>query len=233
MRGLFVTITHSDIDLAEYIDHTLLNPLATPDAIAQLCEQADALHFFAVCVYPIHVRQAVQLLHRREPKVCTVIGFPSGASTPAVKRYEAQDALENGAVELDVVMNVGWLKQGHLDALHQEIADICALSQYPVKAILETSLLTLEEKRLGTKVCMDSGSAFVKTSTGWHGGATVEDVRLLKEVTRDRIGIKASGGIQTPEQALNLILAGASRLGTSRGVELLRMREAGRGQETD
>jgi deoxyribose-phosphate aldolase len=222
-----VASAHSDIDLAEYIDHTLLNPLATPEAIAQLCEQADAMHFFAVCVYPIHVRQAVQLLHGRDPKVCTVIGFPSGASTPAVKRYEAQEALENGATELDVVINVGWLKQGNLDALHQELADICGLSQYPVKAILETTLLTNDEKRMGAKVCMDSGVAFVKTSTGWHGGATVEDVRLLKEVTRDRIGIKASGGIQTPEQALDLILAGASRLGTSRGVELIQMREAG------
>ncbi len=218
---------HLDIDLAEYIDHTLLNPLATPEAITQLCEQADSMHFFAVCVYPIHVKQAVQLLHGREPKVCTVIGFPSGASTPAVKRFEAQEALENGAAELDVVINVGWLKQGNLDALHQELADICGLSGSPVKAILETTLLTNEEKRMGAKVCMDSGAAFVKTSTGWHGGATVEDVRLLKEVTRDRIGIKASGGIQTPEQALDLILAGASRLGTSRGVELIQMREAG------
>jgi deoxyribose-phosphate aldolase len=222
-----VASAHLDIDLAEYIDHTLLNPLATPEAIAQLCEQADSMHFFAVCVYPIHVKQAVQLLHGREPKVCTVVGFPSGASTPAVKRFEAQDALENGADELDVVINVGWLKQGNLDALHQELADICGLSGSPVKAILETTLLTNDEKRMGAKVCMDSGVAFVKTSTGWHGGATVEDVRLLKEITRDRIGIKASGGIQTPEQALDLILAGASRLGTSRGVELIQMREAG------
>ena len=222
---------HSDIDLAEYIDHTLLNPLATPEMIVQLCEQADALHFFAVCVYPIHVKQAVQLLHSRSPKVCTVIGFPSGASTPAVKLFEAQEALEQGAAELDVVINLGWLKQGNLDALHQELADICGLSQAPVKAILETTLLTQAEKQLGAKVCLEAGAAFVKTSTGWHGGATVEDVKLLREVTRDRIGIKASGGIQTPEQALDLILAGATRLGTSRGVELLKMREAGSGSE--
>jgi deoxyribose-phosphate aldolase len=222
---------HSDIDLAEYIDHTLLNPLATPEMIAQLCEQADALHFFAVCVYPIHVKQAVQLLHGRSPKVCTVVGFPSGASTPAVKLFEAQEALENGAAELDVVMNIGWLKQGNLEALHHELADICGLSQAPVKVILETALLTPAEKQLGAKVCLDSGAAFVKTSTGWHGGATVEDIKLLREVTRDRIGIKASGGIQTPEQALDLILAGATRLGTSRGVELLRMRDAGSGSD--
>ncbi len=222
---------HSDIDLAEYIDHTLLNPLATPEMIAQLCEQADVLHFFAVCVYPIHVKHAVQLLHGRSPKVCTVVGFPSGASTPAVKLFEAQEALENGAAELDVVMNIGWLKQGNLEALHQELADICGLSQAPIKVILETTLLTQTEKQLGAKVCLDSGAAFVKTSTGWQGGATVEDVKLLREVTRDRIGIKASGGIQTPEQALDLILAGATRLGTSRGVELLRMREAGSGSD--
>lgn len=222
-----MAVTQSDIDLAEYIDHTLLNPLATPEAIAQLCEQADSLHFAAVCVYPIHVRQAVELLHNKPPKVCTVIGFPSGASTATVKRYEAQEALENGATELDVVINVGWLKQGNLDALYQELADICTLSHYPVKAILETTLLTNEEKRIGAKVCIDAGTAFIKTSTGWHGGATVEDVRLLKEITRDRVGIKASGGIQSPAQALDLILAGASRLGTSRGVELIQRRNAG------
>lgn len=215
-----------DIDLADYIDHTLLDSTATTEAIAQLCEQAERLHFPAVCVYPVHVKQAAEYLHHKDPQVATVIGFPTGATTSAVKRYEAQEALENGATELDLVINLGWLKEGNLDAVHREIAEICELSDYPVKAILETALLSDEEKRIAAQLAMDAGAAFIKTSTGWHGGATVADVKLLKEITRDRVGIKASGGIRTVDQALDLIRAGASRLGTSRGVELIRLRES-------
>lgn len=215
-----------DINLADYIDHTLLNPTATAEAIAQLCEEADKYHFPTVCVYPSRVKAAVGLLHNRNPNVCTVIGFPSGATTSAVKLYEAQEALENGAAELDVVINLGWLKQGDFDAVHQEIAEICSLSDVPVKAILETAVLTDGEKRMAAKLCMEAGVEFLKTSTGWQGGATVEDVRLLKVLTQDRIGIKASGGIRTVEQAMALILAGATRLGTSHGVMLVQMREA-------
>jgi deoxyribose-phosphate aldolase len=218
--------SHPDIDLAEWIDHTLLDPLATTEAIAELCDQADRLHFPAVCVYPIHVKQAVELLHRKNPKVCTVIGFPSGAMTSTVKRYEAQEALENGAQELDVVIHLSGLVQGQVDAVHQDLADICGLSEVPVKAILEMTRLNEAQKRLAVEICMDAGVAFVKTSTGWHGGATVEDVKLLKALTRDRVGIKASGGIRTVDQALALIEAGATRLGTSHGVEIMRMREA-------
>jgi deoxyribose-phosphate aldolase len=223
-----VSTDHPEIDLADYIDHTLLDPLATSEAIAELCEQADRFHFPTVCVYPVHVKQAVGLLHRKGPRVCTVIGFPSGATTSAVKLYEAQDALELGATELDVVMNLGWLREGNLDAVHREIAELCSLSDAIVKVILETTRLSDPEKRIATELCMDAGAEFVKTSTGWQGGATVADVRLLKEITRDRIGIKASGGIRTVEQALSLILAGATRLGTSRGVELIQLREAER-----
>jgi deoxyribose-phosphate aldolase len=231
-RKLFVSASHPDIDLADYIDHTLLNPLATAEAIAQLCEQAEQFHFQAVCIYPTHVKQAVSLLHRKDPRVCTVIGFPSGATTSAVKLYEAQEALEQGATELDVVINLGWLKDGNLDAVHRELAEICALSDATVKAILETTLLSDAEKRIAAKLCMDAGAEFVKTSTGWYGGATVADVRLLKEVTHDRVGIKASGGIRTAAQALDLILAGATRLGTSRGIELIQMREATHADES-
>jgi deoxyribose-phosphate aldolase len=215
-----------DINLSDYIDHTLLNPMATAEAIAQLCEEADKYHFPTVCVYPSRVKESVALLHNRNPSVCTVIGFPTGATTSAVKLYEAQEALENGAAELDVVINLGWLKQGDFDAVHQEIAEICGLSDAPVKAILETSVLNDAEKRMAAKLCMEAGVEFLKTSTGWQGGATVEDVRLLKELTQDRIGIKASGGIRTLEQAMTLILAGAIRLGTSHGVLLVQMREA-------
>ena len=220
-----MAVVHPEIDLAQFIEHTLLNPLATPEAIAQLCDEADRLHFPAVCVYPVHVRQAVSLLHHKQPQVCTVIGFPSGATTSAVKLYEAQEAAENGATELDVVINLGWLKAGKINELHREIADIRAATEQKIKAILETALLTDEEKRIAAEVCLDAGVAFLKTNTGWYGGATVADVKLLKQITRDRIGIKAAGGIRTVEQALDLIVAGANRLGTSRGVELIRMRD--------
>ncbi|MGB7414944.1 MAG: deoxyribose-phosphate aldolase [Thermosynechococcaceae cyanobacterium] len=210
------------IDLALYIDHTLLDPMALPDAIANLCEEADRFAFPSVCVYPIHVKQAVEALHRKSPQVSTVIGFPTGATTSAVKLYEAQEAVEQGATELDVVINLSWLKTGKIDQVHREIANICAATGQTVKAILEMALLTDSEKQSAAEVCLDAGASFLKTSTGWHGGATVADVKLLKEVGRDRIGIKASGGIRTIEQAIALIQAGASRLGTSQGPDLLR-----------
>ncbi len=214
------------IDLAPYIDHTLLDPMAIPDAIAQFCEQAERYAFPTVCVYPTHVKQAVDLLHRKTPQVCTVIGFPSGATTSAVKLYEAQEAVEKGATELDVVINLGWMKMGNIDAVHREIAEICAATGQTVKAILEMTVLTDAEKRLAAEACSDAGASFLKTSTGWNGGATVPDVKLLKEVGCDRIGIKASGGIRTFEQAIALIQAGATRLGTSRGLELMQQQAA-------
>jgi len=211
-----------DTDLAPFIDHTLLAPAATAEHIRQLCDQADTHRFAAVCVYPVHVPLAVELLHGKKPKVCTVIGFPSGATTTATKLYEAQEAAENGATELDIVINLGWLKTGDTTQLHKEIATIVELTGQDVKAILETTILSPAEKRLAAEVCLDAGVKFLKTSTGWQGGATVEDVKLLRQIAGDRIGIKASGGIRTPDQALALIEAGANRLGTSRGPEILK-----------
>ncbi len=216
---------HSDIDIAPFIDHALLHPTATQQQLEQWCEEADRYHFAAVCINPTWVRLATEILHGKQPKVCTVIGFPTGATTSAVKLYEAQEAAENGATELDVVMNLGWLKAGKTDEIHREIAAICEETGQVVKVILETNLLTDSEKKLAAEVSMDAGATFLKTSTGWFGGATVADVRLLKEIARDRVVIKASGGIRTVEQALDLILAGATRLGTSRGVDLLRQRD--------
>ncbi|MGK7927927.1 MAG: deoxyribose-phosphate aldolase [Spirulina sp.] len=216
---------HLEIDIAEYIDHAILNPIAALSDIDRGCSEAVQYNFPTVCVYPTAVREAVEFLHHKPPRVCTVIGFPSGATTSATKLYEAREAVENGATELDVTINLGWLKIGKTEEIYREIAGICEETGQTVKAILETSVLTKTEIRLAAEICMDAGVAYLKTSTGWFGGATVEDVRLLKEVTKGRVGIKASGGIRTVQQALDLILAGATRLGTSRGVELVRQRE--------
>ncbi|MCU0548795.1 MAG: deoxyribose-phosphate aldolase [Leptolyngbya sp. Prado105] len=217
--------TYPDIDIAPFIDHSLLAPTATATQVEQWCEEADRYRFASVCVLPAYVKQAANLLHTKQPRVCTVIGFPIGANTSNVKLYEAQDAVENGAVELDIVINLGWLKSGNLDAVHREIAEIREATGCPIKTILEMSLLNEQEKRTAAEICLEAGAAFLKTSTGWTGGATVADVRLLKEISQERVGIKAAGGIRTVEQALDLIVAGATRLGTSRGVELLRQRD--------
>ena len=216
---------YPEIDIARLIDHALLDPAATPEQVEKWCQQADRFHFAAVCVYPVYVKLAAELLNGRAPKVCTVIGFPTGATTPLTKLYEAQEAVENGATELDVVIHVGGVKAGKTDEIYHEVAQICEETGQTVKVILETALLTDAEKRLAAEICMDAGVQFLKTSTGWHGGATVADVRFLKEVTQGQIGIKASGGIRTIEQAMDLVLAGATRLGTSRGPDLLRQRD--------
>ncbi|MCU0532586.1 MAG: deoxyribose-phosphate aldolase [Hydrococcus sp. Prado102] len=220
-----MNITDSGIDIANYIDHALLDPTATPEQVAQCCTEAERFNFAAVCLYPTAVRQAGELLHGKKIQICTVIGFPTGATTSAIKLYEAQEAVENGATELDVVINLGWLKVGKSEEIYREIAAICEETGQTVKAILETNLLTDTEKRLAAEICMDAGVAYLKTNTGWFGGATVADVRFLRNITKGQVGIKASGGIRTLEQALELISAGATRLGTSRGVELIRQQE--------
>ena len=212
------------IDLARFIDHALLHPAAGPQHVEQWCAEADRYGFAGVCVMPVHVRQAVALLHNRQPVVICPIGFPSGATTTLVKRTEAAEALDNGARELEVMLNLALLKAGQTDAVHQEIAEITDMagSGALVKVILEWSLLEPAERQLAVEIAMDAGAAFLKTHTGWNGGVSIEDVRLLKEWTRGRVGIKAAGGIHTVGQALDLIEAGAARLGTSRGVEFLR-----------
>ena len=220
-----MAVADSEIDIATYIDHALLNPTATPQQVEQCCIQAEQFHFPTVCVYPAAVRQATELLHGKKIQVCTVIGFPTGATTSATKLYEAQEAVDNGATELDVAINLGWLKAGKSEEIYREIAEICQQTGQTVKAILETTVLTNTEKRLAAEICMDAGAAFLKTSTGWFGGATVEDVRLLHKITKGQVGIKASGGIRTLEQAINLIKAGATRLGTSRGPDLIQQRD--------
>ncbi|NEO26666.1 MAG: deoxyribose-phosphate aldolase [Kamptonema sp. SIO4C4] len=214
-----------EVELADYIDRAVLHPTTTLEQVKAACGEAIRYNFPAVCVYPSAVRETAEMLHNQETKVCTVIGFPSGASTGAVKLYEAQEAVEHGATELDVVINLGWLKEGKTEAIYKEIAQLCEETGQTVKAILETTVLTNTEKRLAAEICMDAGVSFLKTSTGWFGGATVEDVRLLQEVSQGRVGIKASGGIRTPQQAIALIQAGATRLGTSMGAQLIQLRQ--------
>lgn len=220
-----MVIEATDINIADYIDHALLNPMATAKDLEVCCHQAIQHNFPAVCVYPNRVKQAAEILYNHKVKVATVIGFPTGATTSSVKLYEAQEAVENGAVELDVVINLGWLKAGESELVYQEMATICEETGQPVKAILETTCLTDTEKRLAAEICLDAGVSFLKTSTGWFGGATVADVKLLHQISKGRIGIKASGGIRTLEQAIALINAGAIRLGTSRGVDLVRQQQ--------
>jgi deoxyribose-phosphate aldolase len=222
-----MTVAGSEIDIATYIDHALLNPTATAEQVEKCCAEAERFQFPAVCVYPTAVRQAADLLYEKKIKVCSVVGFPTGATTSTVKLHEAQEAVENGASELDVVINLSWLKAGRSEDIYREIASICEETGKTVKAILETALLTDTEKRLAAEICMDAGAAYLKTNTGWFGGATVADIRLLRNITKGQVGIKASGGIRTLEQALELITAGATRLGTSRGVALVRQQEEG------
>jgi deoxyribose-phosphate aldolase len=212
----------SEIDIASYIDNSLLSPTVIAQEVEQYCQQANQFGFPTICVYPSMVRKATELVQNKQTQVCTVIGFPTGASTSAVKLYEAKEAVENGATELDVVINLGWLKTGLSDKIYQEIAVICSETRQTVKAILETNLLTDTEKRLAAEICMDGGATYLETSTGWFGGATVADVSYLNQLTKGRVGIKASGGIRTLEQALALIEAGATRLGTSHGVNLVK-----------
>jgi deoxyribose-phosphate aldolase len=210
-----------DIDLGSYIDHALLGIRCTKQDIQRGCREAEYFRFPVVCIYPCYVRYAAELLHNKKVGISAVVGFPSGMSTTKIKVYEAVEAVENGASELDVMLNLGLLQAGEYDSLHAEIAEICQESGKPVKAILETALLNDEQKRMAAEICLQAGVSYLKTSTGFFGGATVEDVQLLAKITKGSIGIKASGGIRTVEQALELLAAGATRLGTSRGIQLV------------
>jgi deoxyribose-phosphate aldolase len=216
-----MTLPGSDFNLADYIEHSALNPTITPEQIAQYCTEAEQFNFPVICVYPSAVKDVREILQGKKIKICTVIGFPTGANTAATKLFEAQEAVENGATELDVMINLGLLKMGNSEAIYQEIARICEETGQTVKAILETNVLTNTEKRLAAEICMDAGVSYLKTSTGWFGGATVEDVKMLHNITKGRVGIKASGGIKNLEQAFDLIEAGAIRLGTSKGINLM------------
>lgn len=212
-------------DVAAYIDHTLLRADATQDEIAQLCYEARTYHFASVCVNPTHVRLAAQLLKDSGVKVCTVIGFPLGASAPAVKAYEAQQAIRDGATEIDMVINIGALKSRDYKVVYEDIAAVVAVGHAAnalVKVILETALLTDEEKVIASQLSKAAGADFVKTSTGFGpGGATVEDVALMRRVVGPDLGVKASGGVRNYSDTQAMIAAGATRIGASAGVAIV------------
>lgn len=210
--------------LAAYIDHTLLDPAATENDLFQLCHDAQAQGFAAVCVLPSRVALAAKALRDTGVKVCAVVSFPLGAQPTAIKVEEAIRAIDDGAEELDLVLHLGDVKDGRWDLVEREVEAVrAAAADVVLKVILETGQLTEGEKVLLARLCDRAGVDFLKTSTGMGpgGGATVEDVALLARETQGRMGIKASGGIRDRDQALALIEAGATRLGTSQGLALV------------
>jgi len=211
--------------VARLIDHTLLRPDAKREQILELCEQAMRYQFATVCVQPCWTPLAVAALHGADIKVDVPIGFPQGAVFTSVKRYEAAEAIKVGAGELDMVLNVGMLKTGDRNYVENDIAAVAEIAHSGgtiLKVILETSLLTDDEKKIACELAVAAGADFVKTSTGLVGGATVEDVRLMRSVAGNRCGVKASGGIRSAAELSTMAAAGANRIGTSAGVQIVR-----------
>ncbi|AMQ18643.1 deoxyribose-phosphate aldolase [Thermococcus peptonophilus] len=215
-------------EIAKYIDHTNLKPYATKEDIIKLCDEAIEYGFYAVCVNPYRVKLAKDYLREKNAniKVASVIGFPLGATPTEVKVFEAKKALDDGADELDMVINIGALKDKDYEYVKNDIAEVVKVAHErgaKVKVIIETCYLTEEEKVKACELAKEAGADFVKTSTGFGtGGATVEDVRLMRKVVGPEIGVKAAGGIRTYEQALAMIEAGANRIGTSSGVKIVK-----------
>ncbi|MDI6707733.1 MAG: deoxyribose-phosphate aldolase [Candidatus Thermoplasmatota archaeon] len=209
--------------LARMIEHTNLKPFATSEDIKKLCSEAKKYDFATVCVNPYWVSLASELLLGTDIKVCTVVGFPLGANTLEVKLFEAKDACRNGSQEIDVVMNIGALKDKNYELVKREIFKIAEeVGKVPVKVIIECCYLSEEEKIKACELAKEAGARFVKTSTGFGvSGANVEDVALIRRVVGENFGIKAAGGIKTADQALKLIEAGATRIGASASVEII------------
>ncbi len=211
-------------ELASYIDHTLLRPEAPTAAFDKLCQEAAAYKFCSVCVNSSRVAYVARKLQGTGVKVCSVVGFPLGAMTSRSKAFETRDAISEGAAEIDMVINVGWLKSGDYAAVEEDIRAVRRATRGTtiLKVILETVLLTQEEKVMACQLAKKAGADFVKTSTGFlGGGATVEDIALMRAVVGKDMGVKASGGIRTQKSALAMIGAGATRLGVSAGVAIV------------
>jgi deoxyribose-phosphate aldolase len=212
-------------DLASLIDHTLLKPEATKAEITKLCSEAAKYSFASVCINPSYVSLCAKLLRDTSVKVCTVIGFPLGATSTAAKAFEAEHALRDGAKEIDMVMNVGMLKSADYDYVENDIFAVASTGRRYgalTKVILETALLTDEEKIKACLLAKRAGADFVKTSTGFSkGGATVGDIALMRKVVGTAMGVKASGGVRTREEALAMVASGADRIGASASVKIV------------
>ncbi len=221
------------VDLAKYIDHTALKPETNADDIDQLCREAAQYHFASVCVNPAWVKRSASNLRGTAVKVCTVIGFPLGANTAEIKAMEARRAIRDGAREVDMVLNVGALKSGDHDTVLvdiEKVVDSAHEAGVIVKVILETSLLTDEEKVIASSLAKQAKADFVKTSTGFGGGgATVYDVALMRETVGPDMGVKASGGVRTKSDVEDMIAAGATRIGASAGVQIVSGDQGGSG----
>lgn len=212
------------INLEKYIDHTLLKPTATFNEIEKLCQEAIDYQFFSVCVNSGYVPFAKQILKNTDVKVCSVVGFPLGAMSPLAKIYETSQALKDGADEIDMVMNVGYFKTGQIAKVLDEITQIKQETDKKIlKVILETCFLSDEQKKLACQVCVDAGADFVKTSTGFgSGGATPQDVILMRDIVAGKAKVKASGGIRDQKTALEYIALGVERIGTSNGIAIVK-----------
>ena len=211
------------MNLAKLIDHTILKPVASKEDVAKICQEAREYGFCSVCVNPYWVSYAKELLQGTDVKVCTVIGFPLGANTSAVKAYETQDALKNGAEEIDRVINLGALKSKDYDTVLNDIKAVRAACEgFILKVIIETSQLTEEEKVKACELSAEAKADFVKTSTGFTGGgATAPDVALMKKSIPAEMQVKASGGVRTREDFDAMVAAGATRIGASSGVKII------------
>lgn len=213
------------MQLNQYIDHTLLKADTTKDQIEKLCAEAKEYGFASVCVNPTWVKYSSELLEGTNVKVCTVIGFPLGAATSETKAFETKNAIMNGATEVDMVINIGELKNNNTELVETDIRSVveAANGRALTKVIIETCLLTDEEKVKACELSVKAGADFVKTSTGFStGGAIVEDVKLMRKSVGPKIGVKASGGIRTKEDALIMIDAGATRIGASSGINIVK-----------
>ena len=209
--------------LAKYIDHTLLAPDASRGQIRTLCEEAMQHGFYSVCLNSAQVPYAASCLTDKNVVICAVVGFPLGAGLSDTKAFEAERAIAAGAGEIDMVLNIGWLKEGLLEAVREDIAAVHrACGAVPLKVILETCLLSDEQKVQACEICRDLGVAFVKTSTGFsRSGATAEDVALMRKTVGAGVGVKASGGVRDYPTAVKMIEAGATRLGSSSGIAIV------------
>ena len=217
------------MSIASYIDHTLLKQDATGAQIDQLCAEAAQYHFASVCVNPYYVPRCVKNLKGTDVKVCTVVGFPLGATTTESKVFETLQAVASGATEIDMVINVCALKSGHIKGVEQDIQALVAACEGKalLKVIIETCLLTDEEKVLACQIAKRCGADFVKTSTGFStGGATVEDIALMRETVGPEMGVKASGGIRDYAKAKAMVEAGATRIGASAGIAIVEAEQA-------